>query len=138
MQRRDCKARRRASASRDLRHKAHPRAGHDLLVQAGVQSGLQSGRLGVVLDQSERSLLRPRVKVFFSTRSNTYIMPEVLELGTVQTNDRIVGHEDPQPGASPTSTSCGRGSPAAGPDQRAASTQRATSAKPAPCSDSVT
>lgn len=57
---------------------------------------LQSGRLGVVLDQSERSLLLPRVKVFFSTRSNTYIVPEVLELGTVQTNDRIVGHEDPQ------------------------------------------
>lgn len=96
MQRRDCKARRRASASRDLRHKAHPRAGHDLLVQAGVQSGLQSGRLGVVLDQSERSLLLPRVKVFFSAKSNTYIVPEVLELGTVQTNDRIVGHEDPQ------------------------------------------
>lgn len=57
---------------------------------------LQSGRLGVVLEQSERSLLLPRVKVFFSTKSNTYIVPEVLELGTVQTNDRIVGHEDPQ------------------------------------------
>ncbi|MFN3415039.1 MAG: HD-GYP domain-containing protein [Caldimonas sp.] len=57
---------------------------------------LQSGRLGVVLDQSERSLLLPRVKVFFSTKSNTYIVPEVLELGTAQTNDRIVGHEDPQ------------------------------------------
>lgn len=57
---------------------------------------MQSGRLGVVLDQSERSLLQPRVKVFFSTKSNTYIVPEVLELGTAQTNDRIVGHEDPQ------------------------------------------
>jgi putative nucleotidyltransferase with HDIG domain len=57
---------------------------------------MQSGRLGVVLDQSQRSLLLPRVKVFFSTKSNTYIVPEVLELGTVQTNDRIVGHEDPQ------------------------------------------
>jgi HD-GYP domain-containing protein (c-di-GMP phosphodiesterase class II) len=57
---------------------------------------MHSGRLGVVLDQSQRSLLLPRVKVFFSTKSNTYIVPEVLELGTVQTNDRIVGHEDPQ------------------------------------------
>lgn len=57
---------------------------------------MHSGRLGVVLDQSERSLLLPRVKIFFSTKSNTYIVPEVLELGTVQTNDRIVGHEDPQ------------------------------------------
>jgi putative nucleotidyltransferase with HDIG domain len=57
---------------------------------------MHSGRLGVVLDQSQRSLLLPRVKAFFSTKSNTYIVPEVLELGTVQTNDRIVGHEDPQ------------------------------------------
>ncbi|WP_026329993.1 HD-GYP domain-containing protein [Caldimonas manganoxidans] len=56
---------------------------------------LQSGRLGVVLEQNEHSLLRPRVKVFFSTKSNTYIVPEVLDLGAAYTHDRIVGPENP-------------------------------------------
>lgn len=52
---------------------------------------LASGRLGVVLDQGEDSLLKPRVKVFFSTRSQLPIRPEVVDLSR-GTSDRIVGH----------------------------------------------
>jgi HD-GYP domain-containing protein (c-di-GMP phosphodiesterase class II) len=55
---------------------------------------LGSGRLAVVLEQSEKSLLTPRVKVFFSTKSQTYIVPEVLDLSRPGTTDKIVGRED--------------------------------------------
>jgi HD-GYP domain-containing protein (c-di-GMP phosphodiesterase class II) len=34
---------------------------------------LESGKLGVVVEQGEKSLLSPKVKVFFSTRSQAYI-----------------------------------------------------------------
>jgi len=55
---------------------------------------LASGRLGVVIEQSEKSLLAPRVKAFFSTRSQTCIVPEMLDLAHPGTSDRIVGRED--------------------------------------------
>lgn len=55
---------------------------------------LGSGRLAVVLEQSEKSLLTPRVKVFFSTKSQTYIVPEVLDLSRPGTTEKIVGRED--------------------------------------------
>jgi len=42
---------------------------------------LESGRLGVVTEQNESSLLTPRVRTFFSTRSNGYIKPELVDLG---------------------------------------------------------
>lgn len=54
---------------------------------------LRSGRLGVVTDQSEKSLLLPKVKVFFSTKSNAHIPPEIVNLALTQ--DSIVGSEDP-------------------------------------------
>lgn len=54
---------------------------------------LRSGRLGVVTDQSEKSLLTPRVKIFFSTKSNAHIQPEVVDLARAQ--DGISGSEDP-------------------------------------------
>lgn len=58
---------------------------------------LESGRLGVVVEQNEGSLLTPRLRVFFSTRSNGYIKPEMLDLsrrpGSV---DRIVSAETPE------------------------------------------
>jgi putative nucleotidyltransferase with HDIG domain len=54
---------------------------------------LSSGRLGVVIDQSPKSLLTPRVKVFFSTRSKTYLPPETIDLSK-QTAEKIVGRED--------------------------------------------
>lgn len=41
---------------------------------------LQSGRLAVVTQQHEENLLKPTVNVFFSTRSNTYIPPQTVDL----------------------------------------------------------
>ena len=53
---------------------------------------LDSGRLGVVLEQSEKSLLTPKVKVFFSARSQAYIKPEIVDLA--RSPDKIAGRED--------------------------------------------
>jgi len=55
---------------------------------------LSSGRLGVVVEQSEKSLLAPRVKVFFSGKSQTYIAPEVVDLSRPGTAEKIAGRED--------------------------------------------
>lgn len=57
---------------------------------------LESGRLGVVIEQSEGSLLTPKLRVFFSTKSNGYIKPELLDLGRRPGGaDRIVSAEAP-------------------------------------------
>ncbi len=56
---------------------------------------LSCGRLGVVTEQGEQSLLTPRVRVFFSTRSNQRILPEVIDLARPGTPYRIVSREDP-------------------------------------------
>ncbi len=55
---------------------------------------LASGRLAVVIEQSEKSLLAPRVKAFFSTKAQTYVVPEVINLSHPSATDRIVGRED--------------------------------------------
>jgi len=54
---------------------------------------LKSGRLAIVLEQRSKSLLTPVVKVFFSTKSNAPIMPEMLDLSRSQ--ETIVSAEDP-------------------------------------------
>jgi HD-GYP domain-containing protein (c-di-GMP phosphodiesterase class II) len=41
---------------------------------------LESGRLGVVVEPHETNLLSPKVNVFFSTKSNTYIKPAQVDL----------------------------------------------------------
>jgi len=56
---------------------------------------LVSGRLAVVTEQGSRSLVTPKVKVFYSTRSNLRIAPEIIDLGAVGCNDRIAAREDP-------------------------------------------
>ncbi len=57
---------------------------------------MQSGRLGVVVEQTEGSLLTPKVRLFFSTTSRLHIPPETIDLARPGTTDRIVGREDPQ------------------------------------------
>jgi HD-GYP domain-containing protein (c-di-GMP phosphodiesterase class II) len=57
---------------------------------------LQSGRLGVVLEQNEKSALTPRIKAFFSIKSNMHIMPEIIDLSAPHTRERIVGREIPE------------------------------------------
>jgi HD-GYP domain-containing protein (c-di-GMP phosphodiesterase class II) len=56
---------------------------------------LESGRLGIVVDQTEKSLLTPKVRVFFSVRSNAHIPPEVVDLSVRASPDKIVSREDP-------------------------------------------
>jgi putative nucleotidyltransferase with HDIG domain len=56
---------------------------------------LSSGRLGVVVDQTGKSLTTPCVKVFFSTKSNMRILPEVIDLSKPGVAEKIVGREDP-------------------------------------------
>jgi HD-GYP domain-containing protein (c-di-GMP phosphodiesterase class II) len=57
---------------------------------------LESGRLGVVIEPHETSLLTPKVNVFFSTRNQTYIKPQTLDLSKpfgFGGGDKIVRHE---------------------------------------------
>ena len=58
-----------------------------------IRDSLESGRLGVVMEQHEKSLLTPRVKVFFSARSRVPIPQEVIDLAKLVGRDRIVGRE---------------------------------------------
>ncbi|MBS1226804.1 MAG: metal dependent phosphohydrolase [Proteobacteria bacterium] len=56
---------------------------------------LSSGRLGIVIDQAPDSLLKPRIKVFFSTRANARIKPEVVDLARAGCPEKISSREDP-------------------------------------------
>ncbi len=53
---------------------------------------LASGKLGVVTEQGEQSLLKPKIKVFFSTKSQAYIKPETIDLA--RSPEKIAGRED--------------------------------------------
>ncbi|MDR1647852.1 MAG: HD-GYP domain-containing protein [Zoogloeaceae bacterium] len=57
---------------------------------------LNSGRMGVVTEQSPRSLLTPRVRVFFSAKSKTRIQPELIDLGRPNCPEKIVAREEPE------------------------------------------
>ena len=59
----------------------------------GTLVRLKSGRLGVVVGQSAKSLLLPVVKVFFSTLSNSRIRMEQIDLSLA--GDAVNGVEDP-------------------------------------------
>lgn len=56
---------------------------------------LESGRLGVVVEQPEKSLLMPVVKVFFSIKSDCRILPEIMDLSRAGCKDKIVSYEEP-------------------------------------------
>jgi putative nucleotidyltransferase with HDIG domain len=60
----------------------------------GTLVRLESGKLGVVLEQQVgKSLLKPKVRVFFSTRSKSYIAAELIDLARPGMQDKIVAHE---------------------------------------------
>lgn len=61
---------------------------------SGTLVKLKSTRLAVVIEQSEKNLLTPVVKVFYSTKTNEPIQPEIIDLS--QSTDSILNAEDPQ------------------------------------------
>ncbi|KJH76744.1 MULTISPECIES: HD-GYP domain-containing protein [unclassified Pseudomonas] len=54
---------------------------------------LQSGGLAVVIEQHEKSLLTPKVKVFFLAKGRTSILPRVVNLAKLVGVDKIVARE---------------------------------------------
>lgn len=58
----------------------------------GTLVKLASGKLGVVIEQNEQSLLTPKVRIFFSSRALSYIKPEVIDLA--RSPEKIVSRED--------------------------------------------
>lgn len=56
---------------------------------------LESGRLGVVIDQHPEKLTQPLVRVFFSAKTRTPLQQSDLDLSQRGVTDRIVGREDP-------------------------------------------
>ena len=60
---------------------------------SGTLVRLKSGRLAIVIEQTEKSLLMPIVKSFFSTKSNEPIMPEMIDLS--RSRESIASAEDP-------------------------------------------
>lgn len=62
----------------------------------GALVRLDSGRLGVVMEQHDKSLLTPKVKVFFSARTKMAIPREVVDLATLAGRDKIVAREAPE------------------------------------------
>ncbi|HUX90411.1 MAG TPA: HD-GYP domain-containing protein [Gallionellaceae bacterium] len=61
---------------------------------AGTLVKLKSTRLAVVIEQSDKSLLTPIVKVFFSTEYNAHLQPEIINLSL--STDSVLNAEDPQ------------------------------------------
>lgn len=59
---------------------------------AGTLVQLESKRLGVVIEQNEKSLLEPRVRVFYHAGKQHYIPPEIIDLANVP--DRIASFEN--------------------------------------------
>ncbi|SDP67571.1 HDIG domain-containing protein [Rhodoferax sp. OV413] len=57
---------------------------------------LSSGRIGVVTAQNPRALLKPVVKVFFSTKSDMRIPPVLINLALPECKEKITNREDPQ------------------------------------------
>ena len=56
---------------------------------------LQSGHLGVIVEQSESSYTSPKVKLFFAIDSKTRIPPQIVDLSDPRSGEKIAAREDP-------------------------------------------
>jgi hypothetical protein len=56
---------------------------------------LQSDKLAVVTGQNAQNLLAPKVKAFFSTKSNMRIEPLEMDLGSAWCQDKVLCCESP-------------------------------------------
>ena len=74
---------------------------------------LDSGKIAVVVEQSKRSLLKPVVKVFYSTKSGCRIAPRLVDLSAPLCQDGIAGREDPAAWEFPDLTELWSGLPGA-------------------------
>ena len=54
---------------------------------------LESGRLGVVLEQHPEKLMHPVVKIFYHATQRHYLPPEVVDLAHPLGRDKVIGHE---------------------------------------------
>jgi len=61
----------------------------------GTLVKLQSGRLGVVVEQGANSLLKPVIKIFYSMHENARIPIVLIDLAFTDACDSIVGHAEP-------------------------------------------
>jgi HD-GYP domain-containing protein (c-di-GMP phosphodiesterase class II) len=57
---------------------------------------LQSGRLAVVMAQNPTALLTPRVKAFFSLKSNLRVEPTEIDLSSPRVHDKVMACESPE------------------------------------------
>lgn len=66
---------------------------------AGTLVRLESGLLGIVLEQREKNLLQPLVRAFYDTKRNFYVTPKEIDLSRSLGQgggDRIMSHEPPE------------------------------------------
>lgn len=54
---------------------------------------MRSGRLAVVLDQNPIALTKPRVKLFFCTKADVPVKPQILDLAAPRVTDEIAARE---------------------------------------------
>ena len=57
---------------------------------------MNNGRLGVVIEQNKTSLTTPKVKIFFSTKSNMHIPIEIIDTSKNSPSTKIFSREDPE------------------------------------------
>ena len=65
----------------------------------GTLVKLESGQLGVVIEQLEKNLLTPKIRVLYDSKRNISIPPRDIDLSNPVGKgggDRILGYEDPK------------------------------------------
>ncbi len=60
----------------------------------GTLVRMESGRLGVVMEQNADNMMKPRVNVIYHAEHQRYLKPETVDLSWSGCKDRITSHED--------------------------------------------